>query len=149
MVQKPLKGQPKGDRAFLTAKGNRFRTRIIRSDQRVEGSVNPNLSSAQVIPTDVTLVLTVAELDEKMEVVKIGDQFSIFAPHEIPLTRTQLAHPKFDLKRIVREAQETKIAEVETILINRRRMLVDADELGIDLGGTFNSTPVKKHLPPE
>jgi hypothetical protein len=128
-----LQGEPKSDRAFEVPSGRKYRTRIVKTDNRVERSPNESLGSDNIIPTDFTLTLTVAELDENNKVAKSGDRFSIFGAHEVPITQHQMAQPHFDLASILEIALDTKIREVEQIITNRKKMLEQAAELGIEL----------------
>lgn len=102
----PLDGQPTTDKAFVTEGGAKFRARIVRiATQETRAPTNGDV---RIAPSGINLSLTLAALDDDMEVMKDPTgAYIITDVHEVVWTDAAYRNPAFDpaadLDRIIRE----------------------------------------------
>ena len=114
LVEIPLEGEG-SDRAFLGPGGHRFRVRIRRQDERVTRPA-PNVPVTRVAPTQTTLCLSLALLDDDNQVVRVGERYRIFDAHEILLSQEMMATPGFDVRSMIENVIARRIAAAEKII---------------------------------
>lgn len=114
LVEVPLDGEG-ADRAFIGPRGHRFRVRVRRQDARAIRPT-PNVPVDRVAPTQTTLCISLALLDDESRVVRSGDRFRIFDAHELLITAAMMAVPGFDLRRIVEAVIARQIEAAEATI---------------------------------
>ncbi|MDZ7824495.1 MAG: hypothetical protein U5K75_10995 [Ahrensia sp.] len=94
-----LSGEPVTDRAFVTPTGTRFRARIIRAAEIAARA--PVNGEADLAPSQMTLSLSLALLDDDDAVAKDSEgRFIITDAHEI-IIAPALITPKFSLREAI------------------------------------------------
>jgi hypothetical protein len=125
-----LPGQPATDKGFTTANGTKIRIRVIKT--AVEAATTNSTGDPTTAPKTLSLDLTIAKLDDNLNVAKIGDELLIMDRHELPITVEALTNSSYDLQASVMTAIEQQAYIFEAWVAQQQAI---ADYLATQWGG--------------
>ena len=118
----PLEGEPPTDKAFETANGTKFRARIVKVDEIP--TIAPVNGEVSVAPSGVTLSLTLALLDDNLQVATDSSGgYIITDRHIIGLLDAGMVNVDLDPAAVVNQIIRQQACQLEQRVANRRAVV--------------------------